>query len=125
MTTRPDTVGRCWSLMRIALRSSFVHLEASLCQVKVRTHALCCLVACIPFIPSPQSLHGSGASLFLVIRDSMAASVIDTRGEFRLGPLSGEGEQSGHSGSSSLMLGASWSVGDVNWMPRHSLLTQS
>ena len=41
MMTRPDMVGRCCSLMRIALRSSFVHLEDSLCQGKVRTHSCC------------------------------------------------------------------------------------
>ena len=41
MMTRPDMVGRCCSLMRIALRSSFVHLEASLCRGKVRTHSCC------------------------------------------------------------------------------------
>ena len=68
----------------------FVHLEASLCHVKVRTHTPGCLVALIPFIPSPQSLHGCGA--FSVIGDSMAA-VIFTRGEFKLVPYSGEDEQ--------------------------------
>ena len=31
---------------------------------------------------------------------------------------------SGHCGFSSLRLGANWSVGDDNWMPRHSLLFQ-
>ena len=35
----------------------FVHLEASLCQVEVRTYTPCCLVARIPFIPSSQSLQ--------------------------------------------------------------------
>ena len=44
--------------MRIALRSSCVHLEASLCQGEVRPHTSFCLVAPYPsFIPSPQSLQ--------------------------------------------------------------------
>ena len=51
LMTRPAMVGRCWSLMRIALRSSFVHLEASLCQGEVRTNTSCCLVARVPFHP--------------------------------------------------------------------------
>ena len=42
--------------MRIAFRSSFVHLEASLCQGKVRPHTSCCLVARIPF-SSPVHNH--------------------------------------------------------------------
>ena len=53
----------------------------------------------------------------------MAVSVIDTRGEFKLVPYSGDDEQR-HSRFSSLRLGARWSVGDDNWMPRHSLLIQ-
>ena len=34
MMTRPHLVGGCWSLMLVALRSSMVHPEASLCQGK-------------------------------------------------------------------------------------------
>ena len=42
----------------------------------------------------------------------MGVSVIDTRREFKLVPYSGDDEQWGHSGFSSLRLGANWSVGD-------------
>ena len=42
--------------MRIALRPSCVHLEASLCQGKVRPHTSCCLVARIP-VSSPVHNH--------------------------------------------------------------------
>ena len=42
--------------MRIALRSSCVHLEASLCQGKVRPHTSCCLVTRIP-VSSPVHNH--------------------------------------------------------------------
>ena len=51
MMTRPDLVGRSCLLTRIALRSSCVHLEASLCQGTVRPNTSCCLVARIPFHP--------------------------------------------------------------------------
>ena len=36
----------------LALRPSYVHLEASLCQGKVRPHTPCCLVALVP-VSSP------------------------------------------------------------------------
>ena len=56
LMTRPDLLGRsCW-LMRIAVRPSCVHLEASLCQGKVRPHTSCCLVARIS-VPSPAHNH--------------------------------------------------------------------
>ena len=42
--------------MLIALRLSCVHLEASLCQGKVRPHTSCCLVARIP-VSSPVHTH--------------------------------------------------------------------
>ena len=42
--------------MRIALRSSCVHLEAYVCQGKVRPHTSCCLVAHIP-VSSPVHNH--------------------------------------------------------------------
>ena len=52
MLTRPDLVGRRWSHMRIALRSSMVHPQASLCQGKDQTaHIL--LSCCALFISSP------------------------------------------------------------------------
>ena len=44
--------------MRIALRSSCVHLEASLCQGKVRPHTSCCLVARVP-VSSPVHSHSN------------------------------------------------------------------
>ena len=50
--TRPDLVGRRWSLMRIALCSSMVHPEASLCQGKDQiAHIL--LSCCVHSISSP------------------------------------------------------------------------
>ena len=49
----------------------------------------------------------------------MAASVIDTLGKTL------EMTNIGHSGFSSLRLGASWSVGDDNWMPQQRLLCES
>ena len=42
--------------MRIVLRPSCVHLEASLCQGKVRPHTSCCFVARIP-VSSPVHNH--------------------------------------------------------------------
>ena len=44
--------------MRIALRSSCVHLEASLCQGEIRPHTSCRLVAHIP-VSSPVHNHSS------------------------------------------------------------------
>ena len=49
MMTRSVMIDTCWSLIRVALRSSCVHLEVSWYQNKVRTHTCCCLVAHIPF----------------------------------------------------------------------------
>ena len=49
MMTRSVMIDTCWSLIRVALRSSCVHLEVSWYQNKVRTRTCCCLVAHIPF----------------------------------------------------------------------------
>ena len=78
--------------MRIALRSSCVHLEASSRQDKARPHTSCCLVA---FIPSPQSLHVSGASLLLNLGELRQYGSVGDRHagrEFKLVPYSGGDE---------------------------------
>ena len=163
MMTRPDMVGRCWSLMRIALHSSFVHLEASLCQGEVRTNTSCCLVARVPFHPQSTIVARWRSIVILgdrrqygcvtntsgclvarvpfhpqstIVARWRSIVILDDRRQYGcVGDRHAERVQtrallwrmtiSGHSGSSSLRLGAKWSVGDVNWMPRHSLLTQS
>ena len=54
----------------------------------------------------------------------MAVPVIDTRGELKL-VRTLEMMNTGHSGFSSLRLGASWSVGEDNWMQQQRQLCQS
>ena len=54
----------------------------------------------------------------------MAVSVIDTRGEFKLVPYYGDVEH-WPQWVPSLRLGASWSVGDDNWMQQQRQLCQS
>ena len=54
----------------------------------------------------------------------MSVSVIDTRESSSLFRTL-EMTKSGHSGFSSLKLGASWSVGDDDWMPHQQVLTIS
>ena len=51
--------------MRIALLSSCVHLEASLCQGKVRPHTSCCLITRIP-VTSPVHSHRIVLAFFAV-----------------------------------------------------------
>ena len=67
MMTRPDLEGRCWSLMRIALRSSMVHPD-SLCQGKDQIahillscpfHHLSTIVAVFVFVERPLSRNWS------------------------------------------------------------------
>ena len=93
--TRPDLLSRsCW-LIRIALRPSCVHLEASLCQGKVRPHTSCCLVARIPVSSPVQNRYMVAEPRYCWISvnwDSMAVSVIDTQWEFKLVPYSGDDE---------------------------------
>ena len=63
-----DLLGSFCCLKRIAHRSSCVHRRLLGVKVQSEPHTSCCLVTRIPsFIPSPQSMHGGGESLLLVL----------------------------------------------------------
>ena len=93
--TWPDLLGRSCRLMRKC--TSFILCPSGRLFVTRWSQTAHILLSCYTdpsFIPSPQSLHGSGASLLLILVgwDSMAVSVIDTRRDFKLVPYSGDDE---------------------------------